>query len=635
MTLENIVAHFNAKRSGKEWKAKCPAHDDHTPSLSIAAGRNGCVLLNCRAGCTLDEILAAIGLTRKDLFPDTLRPYKSQSETVGGRPTPTPPPPFNWRKCVAALTDKHAQQIAKWRGYSVAFVKELRGAGQIGIHNGLVAFPVHNAGKVVGVHYRLKNGKWNYTPGVKAAPLVFGQLLPCERVQVFESTWDALDYLHKSGEREGVICARGASNAKPAAALIPDRATAYVWPQNDKPGADFEAAFVANTKCAVRRVKIPAPHHDLNDWTRNGATVGDLITAMANAETLREPAKIISWRSPDEILAMPRNPKANFFGDRLLGIAQSLVLAGIGGLGKSRLLLQLLVAFILERIWCGIETHHTKGKPWMLVQTQNGISRLQDDLEPLKKFAGDDWPLVNANLFIHTLETDRDLILHLSDPNNAHDLESDIRRRNPIGVAFDPLADVAIGDLSKDVDMNATCQAIGRISRAGNPERAILILTHALTGLAGMKKAFGFEAAGFGRNSKLLQTWSRAFINIIPGTEDYSVLILSCGKCNDGKMFSPFAVRLNPDTMIYEPDPDFDIEGLRDQVTTGKKKKKETFTVDMLREHRFPELELTPLAKCIQDKIGCGRTRSFELVHEARKAKFFRFNKITATYAQN
>src|SRR4030095_11895890 len=114
------------------------------------------------------------------------------------------------------------------------------------------------------------------------------------------------------------------------------------------------------------------------------------ITAMANAETLREPAKIISWRSPDEILAMPRNPKANFFGDRLLGIAQSLWLAGIGGLGKSRLLLQLLVAFILERIWCGIETHHTKGKPWMLVQTQNGISRLQDDLEPLKKFASAD-----------------------------------------------------------------------------------------------------------------------------------------------------------------------------------------------------------------------------------------------------
>ena len=92
----------------------------------------------------------------------------------------------------------------------------------------------------------------------------------------------------------------------------------------------------------------------------------------------------ISFRSPAEILAMPRNPSANFLGDNLLGLALSLVLAGIGGIGKSRLFLQLLVAFILERVWCGIETHHTKDKKWMLIQTQNGISRLQDDLAPLK-----------------------------------------------------------------------------------------------------------------------------------------------------------------------------------------------------------------------------------------------------------
>jgi hypothetical protein len=210
----------------------------------------------------------------------------------------------------------------------------------------------------------------------------------------------------------------------------------------------------------------------------------------------------ISFRSPSEILAMPRNPKANFLGDRLLGVARSLVLAGIGGLGKSRLLLQLLVAFILQRIWCGIETHHTKGQPWMLVQTQNGTERLQDDLQALKAYAGRDWSLVEKNLFIHTLETDRDLMLHLSDPRNAHDLESDIRQRNPVGVAFDPLNEVGIGDLSKDVDMQATCSVIGRVSRAGNPERAIIVATHAITGLAGMKKAFGFEAAGFGRNSK-------------------------------------------------------------------------------------------------------------------------------------
>jgi hypothetical protein len=363
----------------------------------------------------------------------------------------------------------------------------------------------------------------------------------------------------------------------------------------------------------------------------------DEITARA--ESLRSlhgrNGTRISFRSPPEILAMPRNPKANFFGNCLLGVARSLVLAGIGGIGKSRLLLQLLVAFILERVWCGIETHHTKGQPWMLVQTQNGTQRLQDDLEALEKYAGRDWTLVEKNLFIHTLETDRDLMLHLSAPENVRDLESDIRQRNPIGVAFDPLNEVGIGDLSKDVDMQATCNVIGRVSRAGNPERAIVIATHAVTGVAGMKKAFGFEAAGFGRNSKVLGFWSRAFINIIPGKEDYSVLVFICAKNNDGQMFAPFAVRLNPDTKIYEPEPDFDIEGLREQLTATGTKKKPKFNVEMVKELvKFRgELDMTGLAKLIETKTGCGRSRSYELVHEGRRAKLFRFQRNTELYA--
>ena len=103
-----------------------------------------------------------------------------------------------------------------------------------------------------------------------------------------------------------------------------------------------------------------------------------------------------------------------------------------------------------------------------------------------------------------------------------------------------------------------------------------------------MKKAFGFEAAGFGRNSKVLGFWTRAQINIIPGTEDYSVLVLSCGKLNDGKMFSPFAVRLNPDTMIYEPEPDFDIDALREQIESGPKKRT-AYRPEILQEMDWPK----------------------------------------------
>ena len=100
------------------------------------------------------------------------------------------------------------------------------------------------------------------------------------------------------------------------------------------------------------------------------------------------------------------------------------------------------------------------------------------------------------------------------------------------------------------------------------------------------------------------------------------------------KSFLRFAVRLNPDTKIYEPEPDFDIEALREHVTGVKKK--QGFTVEMVRELvKFPgELEIGPLGRLIEEKLGCKRSRSQELVHEAQKAKVFRYNRTTETFSK-
>lgn len=65
-----------------KWIARCPAHDDRNPSLSIKYDGNK-ILLYCFAGCTTNDVLASIGLTFKDLFAETLSPdvareYKSK-----------------------------------------------------------------------------------------------------------------------------------------------------------------------------------------------------------------------------------------------------------------------------------------------------------------------------------------------------------------------------------------------------------------------------------------------------------------------------------------------------------------------------------------------------------------------------
>ena len=50
------------------WMANCPAHEDAKASLKVDIGADGRALLKCHAGCSTDEIVAALGLTTADLF---------------------------------------------------------------------------------------------------------------------------------------------------------------------------------------------------------------------------------------------------------------------------------------------------------------------------------------------------------------------------------------------------------------------------------------------------------------------------------------------------------------------------------------------------------------------------------------
>ncbi len=56
-------------RGHGKWSARCPAHADKTPSLSITEGERG-LLLKCWSGCTIIEITSALGLRVSDLFYD-------------------------------------------------------------------------------------------------------------------------------------------------------------------------------------------------------------------------------------------------------------------------------------------------------------------------------------------------------------------------------------------------------------------------------------------------------------------------------------------------------------------------------------------------------------------------------------
>lgn len=75
--IENILSRLDkVTKAGKGYKARCPAHADNGPSLSVREGDEGRVLLHCHAGCSTAAVVAAIGLSMADLFPPSNTPRR-------------------------------------------------------------------------------------------------------------------------------------------------------------------------------------------------------------------------------------------------------------------------------------------------------------------------------------------------------------------------------------------------------------------------------------------------------------------------------------------------------------------------------------------------------------------------------
>ncbi len=81
---ELLLSHLeNAKGKHPKWMARCPAHADNGPSLSIKALEDGRILIHCFAGCGASDVLAAVGMSLSDLYPKgpvgemMSKPYRS------------------------------------------------------------------------------------------------------------------------------------------------------------------------------------------------------------------------------------------------------------------------------------------------------------------------------------------------------------------------------------------------------------------------------------------------------------------------------------------------------------------------------------------------------------------------------
>lgn len=71
MTVEALLSKLECVREtgSSRYLARCPAHDDKSPSLSVRALDDGRVLAHCFGGCDVADIVEAVGLSMSDLFP--------------------------------------------------------------------------------------------------------------------------------------------------------------------------------------------------------------------------------------------------------------------------------------------------------------------------------------------------------------------------------------------------------------------------------------------------------------------------------------------------------------------------------------------------------------------------------------
>ena len=114
-SLENVI-----ETQKYQYRAKCPVHqktNSQSRTLSIKEVTDGNVLLHCFAGCGYEEVLNAIGLEKKHLFPpETYVANWAYERELGKR---TPRDIINDCKPSATLVQVYVGHILKPENWKV------------------------------------------------------------------------------------------------------------------------------------------------------------------------------------------------------------------------------------------------------------------------------------------------------------------------------------------------------------------------------------------------------------------------------------------------------------------------------------------------------------------------------------
>lgn len=136
MTAADIASALGGRRCGRGWLARCPAHDDRNPSLSIAEA-SGKLLVRCHAGCSQGDVLEA--LRARGLWPEKPAPALTPEERrawveARRRDERDRRPASYWTLAAQALAQEAFERLEPWaleRGELTELLRTIRGPGRL------------------------------------------------------------------------------------------------------------------------------------------------------------------------------------------------------------------------------------------------------------------------------------------------------------------------------------------------------------------------------------------------------------------------------------------------------------------------------------------------------------------------
>jgi hypothetical protein len=167
------------KRTASGWTARCPAHQDRSPSLHVAAGDDGRILVRCHAGCTAEQIVAALGLDLADLFDrpnqggggasprrSPATPQRSSPPSAGGEDRP----PAGEAAAPERSQGLTLEAYAALKGLSAEFLRSVDVAEISWLGRPVVRIPyIDSTGTEIGVRFRIaaEGDKFRWRKGSK------------------------------------------------------------------------------------------------------------------------------------------------------------------------------------------------------------------------------------------------------------------------------------------------------------------------------------------------------------------------------------------------------------------------------------------------------------------------------------